>query len=81
MKTESKAYPIASMSCGVASLLLVIAPYFGLPLAILGVVLYYKNKNSGMAKAGLVTGIIGIVLNGITLGILILALLIASAFK
>lgn len=75
IKTPSKAWSIASMSCGILSLLSVFAPYFGLPLAITSIVFYTKQKESAMSKAGLVTGIIGIVINSIMLLFLLVILL------
>jgi len=79
---ESNGFGIAAMLCGSFSIPLVLAPYFGLPLAILGIVFHSKQKKikpNGYATAGLVTGIIGVVLNSIVALILIVGMLIFSA--
>lgn len=84
MKTKSKSYGIASMLCGAFSIPLVIAPYFGLPLSILAVVFNYKQKQispNGLGIAGMVMGIIGIVLNSVMVLFLLLALLFIYSFK
>ena len=78
---KSKAWAISSMVTGILSLLLFLAPYFGLPLAIFAIVANYKQNKiepSGMGMAGFVTGIIGIILNCITGFIVFIAVLMAS---
>ena len=78
------AWGIASLVLGIVSLLLFIAPYFGLPLAILAIVFHSKQKKiepTGVSTGGLVTGIIGIVINSIMLFIVLVALLIFKAVK
>ncbi len=61
--SKSKAWAIASMVCGIIGLLLWLMPYFGIILSVMAIVFYCKDKESAMAKAGLVTGIIGTVMN------------------
>ena len=83
MKEKTKSWGIASMLCGAFSIPLVIAPYFGLPLGIVAVVFHSKQKKispNGYAMAGLVCGIIGIVLNSIMALIVVMALLFLKAF-
>lgn len=78
---ESNAKGIASMILGILSLLLFLMPYFGLPLAIVGLVLAGQQKKSnptGQATAGNILGIIGIVINSIMLLIVLFGLLIFS---
>jgi len=54
----------ASMILGILSLVLMFAPYIGLPLAVLAVIFSAIQKpKTGQATTGLVTGIIGIVIN------------------
>ena len=72
---EGTGFGIASMCCGIAGILLFLAPYLGLPLSILAIIFRYKQPNNGFSVAGLTTGIIGIVLNtvmGIIFGIMFL---------
>ena len=81
---KTKSYGIASMITGGLSLVLFLAPYFGLPLAILALVFNYQQKKTnpnGYGMAGQVMGIIGIVINAIMLIIVLLALLFMSALK
>ena len=63
----SKAWSIGSLSCGIAGLVLFLAPYFGIVLSILAMIFYSQDKESGLAKGGLVTGIIGTVVNSMML--------------
>ena len=72
-------WAISSMVCGILGILLFLMPYFGIVFYILGIVLYFKNKESGLAKAGLITGIVGTCLNAMVGLILVIALLLASA--
>jgi len=61
---------IAGLICGILSLILLFAPYFGLPLAILSVIFYAlqkKHQPTGAGTTALILGIIGIVLNVIIL--------------
>jgi len=74
-KKVSSAWGIASLSCGIASILLFLMPYFGLPLAILAIVFRAKDKENGIATAGYVTSIIGIVINSITIMFVVVMLL------
>lgn len=79
MKKQSNAKGIAALVCGILSLLLVFAPYFGLPLAVIALVLAGQQKRldeSGQATAGNILGIIGIVINSIMLLIMLVGLLI-----
>jgi hypothetical protein len=67
---KTKSWGIASFVLSILSLILCFAPYFGLPLAILAIVFYAKQRSkepTGLATAGLVIGIIGIVVNVIML--------------
>jgi len=75
---KSKNWAIASMTCGILGLLLMLMPYFGMILSVLGIVFYHKDKESGMAKAGLVTGIIGTCLNAVSLLIVVFVIWISS---
>jgi len=72
-------WAISSMVCGILGILLFLMPYFGIVFSILGIVFYFKNKESGLAKAGLITGIVGTCLNAMVGLILVIALLLASA--
>lgn len=74
-KKQNKIKQIASMCCGIASIPICFMPYFGLPLGIIALILGKGNKDA-YSIAGRVTGIIGIVLNSITLVMLILGLLL-----
>ncbi|MDO5716201.1 MAG: hypothetical protein Q4Q17_00220 [Tissierellia bacterium] len=65
-----RSYEIASLSCGILSLVIgIIFPYIsflGLILAIVAIALsrvVKRNEESSMAQAGFVTGVIGVVLN------------------
>lgn len=78
-KQISKAWGISSLICGIASILLFLAPYFGLPLAILALVFRAKDKENGIATAGYVIGIIGIVINSVMLLFVVIMLLFMSA--
>jgi len=60
----SNRWGITAMICGILSIVLVMAPYFGLPLAVLAVIFASIQKpKTGASNTGMVTGIIGIVLN------------------
>lgn len=81
--TEKKsiAWGVTSMVTGIGSLLLFLAPYFGLPLAIFAIVanhLQKKRQPSGMGTAGMICGILGIVINGIMLFFVGFALLLMA---
>lgn len=79
----SKAWGISSMVTGIGSILLFLFPYFGLPLAIYAIVAHYKQKkicDNGFGVAGLVTGIIGVILNSIMSIFLLLGLLLIGGF-
>ena len=81
---KSTSFGIASLALGVSSLLLMFAPYIGLPLAITALVFHYKQKKinpTGMSTAGHVTGIIGIVVNSVMLIFLIGVLMVGYALK
>lgn len=61
---RSSDYAVAAMVCGILALLTSVFWFVGAPLAIIALVLAAKSWNSqgrGMAIAGLVTGIIGLV--------------------
>jgi len=73
-KKSTQAWGIASLILSILSLFLWFAPYIGIFLAIAAVVFYgiqKKYKPTGVATAGLVIGIIGIIVNGIILLILV----------
>ncbi len=79
VEKKTSAWGIAGLILGILSLLLFLAPYIGIIFAILAVVFYgiqKKHKPTGAATAGLVTGIIGIVLNGVMLLFILAALAI-----
>lgn len=84
MKDEEKpsqAWGITALVTSIASIILIFAPYFGLPLAIVAVVAGSKQKKiepNGMGVAGTVIGIIGIILNAIMALILLLAISIVG---
>lgn len=67
MKKESNAFGIASLVCGIVGGLLFLAPYIGIFLSTLAIVFYgvqvKKYQPSGMATAGLITGIVGAAIN------------------
>lgn len=72
---SSKSFGTASLVLGIISLLCFLAPYIGLPLAILGLVFANKQDrqySTGNATAGRILNIIGIILNGIILLIMLL---------
>jgi hypothetical protein len=77
-----KAFGITAMICGILSLIIWLLPYLGLPLGIMGIVFYAiskkKDEQTGMATAGLVTGILGTIINAIMLLFVIIAVGIAS---
>ena len=78
---QTKAWGIASLICGILSILLILMPYFGLPLAITAIVFYCLQKkhcSNGFAVGGLVTGIIGVVLN--TVIILFIGMVFLAAY-
>jgi hypothetical protein len=57
---------IVSLVLGILSIVFSILPFIGLPLAIVSLVFYSKQKKevvTGAATAGLVTAIIGIIMN------------------
>ena len=71
VKKEKKSirWAVSSLVTGILSLLLFLMPYFGLPLAIFAIVANHmqnKIKPNGMASAGFVCGILGIIINVIT---------------
>jgi hypothetical protein len=73
------AWGIASLVLGILSLFLFLAPYIGIFLAITAVVFYgiqKKHESTGIATGGLVTGIIGIIINSIMLLFIIGALVL-----
>jgi len=63
----SKGWSIASLCCGIAGITLCLMPYFALPLSILAIIFYTRQKESALSKAGLICGIIGTVINSVTL--------------
>ena len=78
------AWGIASLILGILSLFLFLAPYFGLPLAITAIVFQRKQEkieSTGIATGGLVTGVIGIILNSAALVFLVGALIFMRVIK
>jgi TRAP-type mannitol/chloroaromatic compound transport system permease small subunit len=79
-KIQKKTYGAVSLVLGILSLVLLLMPYFGLPLAILAVIFAGKsirNKEMSLnATAGKICGIIGIVVSGMILLFLGLTILI-----
>lgn len=83
-KGNGNALGITAMVSGIISLLALLMPYIGLPMAIIAIVFSNKQKKkepTGMATAGQVLGIIGIVLNSIMFIILFIGLWIYWAMK
>jgi len=77
VEKSTRAWGTASVVIGILSILFVLAPYLGLPLDILAIVFYSiqkKNTPTGPATAGLVTGIIGVIINA-SIGILFIGAL------
>ena len=78
-KKNNKSFGVASLTCGIIGNMFVFMPYLGLPLSILGIVFAAKQKDinagKGMAIAGRVLGIIGIVMNGIMLLLILIGVL------
>lgn len=73
---ETKTWGIASLTTGILSILLVLMPYFALPLSVFAIVAASMQKpKNGMATAGLVIGILGTILNSITMLIFLFMLL------
>lgn len=67
-KQQTK-WGISSMVIGIVGILLVFAPYFGLPCSIIAIIEYGIQKKHGLngfATAGLICGIIGTIINSIT---------------
>lgn len=82
MAKNTHAYGIASFVLGIIGLLLILAPYIGIFCSILAIVFYgvqKKHEVTGLATAGLVTGIIGTVINAIMLLILLIAVAAVSS--
>ena len=70
----SNAWGVASMVTGILSLCLFLMPYFGLPLGIFAIVtaaVQRKKAPNGVATAGLITGILGTILNAIVCFVLL----------
>jgi len=74
---KTKGFGIAGLICGILSIVLFMAPYFGFPLAILGFVfaIVHANKHrwDGFAVGALITSIIGGVIN-LAMGLFVFAL-------
>lgn len=66
---------VSSLVCGILSILFFLIAFFGLILGIIAIVLS-RRANTGMATAGKVLGIIGIILNSIPTIIVLTALLL-----
>ena len=80
----TQAWGIAGLVLGILSILLFLAPYIGIFLAITAIVFYgiqKKHSHTGYATASLVLGIIGVIINGIMLLFIIGALIFIKALK
>lgn len=78
----SNAWGITGMICGIISLLIWLMPYFGLPLGIFAIVCYAiqkKKQPNGIATTGLITGILGVIINSVMGLFVLIVLLIASS--
>ena len=80
----TQAWGIAGLVLGILSILLFLAPYIGIFLAITAIVFYgiqKKHRHTGYATASLVLGIIGVIINGIMLLFIVGALIFMKALK
>lgn len=78
-KKINENWGIASLVLGIISILFFFIPFIGIFLGILAIVFYNlqkKEKITDVAKGGLITGIIGVVINGIILLIILGGLLL-----
>ena len=69
-KQVSKAWGIASLVTSISGVILWFMPYFGLPLSIMAIVGASKQNKvepTGVATAGNIIGIIGVVINAIVI--------------
>lgn len=64
---EKIAYGIVGTILGVLSGLIFFMPYFGLPLAIAGVIFGALSKNNGLRTAALILNILSILVNSVIL--------------
>jgi len=78
LEEENKGFAVASLVCGILSLVM---PYISTILGILAIVFYTKKRDSRMSKAGLVTGIIGLVFSIIMWVIILSIVSLAGMFK
>ena len=79
VESKNKSWGVTGFVCSILGIMFFVLPYFGLPLAILGVVGYYnqnKIEPTGLAMAGNVIGIIGIVINSIILLLMLIGAII-----
>ncbi len=79
---KTTAWGTAGLILAICSLFFVFVPYFGLPMAIIAVIfsaVQKKHKETGVATAALVVGIIGIILNAIMLLFVFIGLAFLSA--
>lgn len=77
-KQKGNGFGVASLICGIAGLCGFLMPYFAIFLSILAVVfsvIQKRNNPNGISTAGLVLGIIGIILNGLICLLLFLFML------
>jgi len=76
---ESKAFSITSLSMGIAGLILFLAPYIAIFLSIMAIIFSSLQKpKNGMSTAGLVLGIIGILVNLFFLFIIIIMIMMGE---
>lgn len=70
-QSKATGFAVASMILGIISILICAVMFFSLPSGILGIVFSSKCKkagnNSGMAKAGMITGTVGLCLTVLNL--------------
>lgn len=71
---RASSFDTASLSCGIASLVLCCCTYLSIALGILGVVFAFvgrkhSGKMSGMALAGLICGVVGALLGAVSIAV------------
>ena len=77
MIKETSAWGVASLVLGILGLIMFLMPYFAMVFSILAIVFYgvqKKYKSTGCAMGGLVTGIVGVVINAVMLVMVVLVL-------
>ena len=77
--TDDNSFGIASLVLGILGILFFLAPYIGIFGSILAIIfsrVQQKKQKSGLATAGLVTGIIGLIFNIILIFLIIIFLVL-----